>query len=314
MSGSQSITAVSKSLTASVSAVADSKVWANTSYTFSITTTDPLSSSSLIKITMPSSVTISTNSSNCAVLSGLGIKQEPTCSISSLTNSILISNINGSSSNVGAQTFTLTINGLTNPGDISKTNDFQITTYYGSSQSGVTNTGSATGITPTAGLISIATVSVVPSSYTVYATGVTYTITFNSTYLIPINGYIVIEIPTDIGINVVSLATYTKYSINGGAFIGTAGTGTTGASSYVITIPNIAPTSSISANSMISLRFSGICTNPSNTRIISPITITTFSSSAKIEAVSGITVQMTTPASFYVSDISRVSQQNSALT
>lgn len=122
----------------------------------------------------------------------------------------------------------------------------------------------------------MATVSVIPSSYVVLQNGVTYTITFNNTYLIPQGGFISIEIPSDITIQMGSLSTYTQFSIDGGSSITAASTGSQ-TSNYQINFTNIAQSSSIPAGSMISLIINSINTNPTNTRIISPFTITTFS-------------------------------------
>jgi hypothetical protein len=58
-----------------------------------------------------------------------------------------------------------------------------------------------------------------------------------------------------------------------------------------------------------------ICTNPSNTGIVSNFTIATFSANAAIERLtSGITVQMINPANFYYVYVERFSQMNADLT
>lgn len=281
MSGSVSLAAVSGTLSASASMV-NTKVSKNTSYVFSITTSNQLSSLGMIKIVLPPQVTISTNNSNCALLVGVGVKSLPSCSFSTSANSILISNINSSTANIAAQTLQLTINGLINPNDTSTSNSFRITTYFSNTEAGVTDTGVAAGVTATIGTIDISTVTVIPSSYVVYATGVTYTISFNNTYAIPQNGYISITIPTDISINTQSLATYSKYALGTGAFISTSAVFTTTASLYRINFTNIALTAPIPASTIIRLQLDGICTNPSNTRIVSPFSITTFSPNGQI--------------------------------
>jgi hypothetical protein len=87
-------------------------------------------------------------------------------------------------------------------------------------------------------------------------------------------------------------------------------TGSTSSTYYQINFTNIAQTASIPAGSSISLQISTICKNPSNTRIVSPFAITSYSQGGVIETLSGLTVQMTTPASFYVFTVSRASNQN----
>lgn len=318
MTGSSTLTAVSSTLTASVS-VANTRVATLTSYTFSITMSNPLSSSGMIKITFPSQVTISTSASNCATLVGAGVNSLPTCTFEAALNSITIANLNASASNIATQTLKVTIINITNPGDTSTSGTFSITTYYSSSApGGITDTGTAAGVTSSIGTIAINTVSVIPSSYLVLATGVTYTISFNNTYQIPQSGFISILIPTDITITLTSLSNYCRYIFNNTSNISTACNGQTitqnNSNFYQINFTAVAQTSPIPANTIIGLQIVGLCQNPSNTRIISPISITTYSSTSPIETLSGITVQMTTPAAFYILNATRTSQQNSALT
>ena len=207
----------------------------------------------------------------------------------------------------------VTINGLINPGDTSVSGNFSIITYYSSDEAGVTQSGSVTGVTATVGVISISTVSVVPSSYLVLDSGVTYTVTFNNTYLIPQDGSVVLEIPTDITLTSNSLTTYTKFSIDG-ANMAPATSQLLSSAPYQIKFSNIAQSGPIPAGSMISLQIADICKNPTNTRIISPFAITTYSVTSTIETLSGLTVQMTNPAAFFVFTVTRASDQNSVLT
>ena len=167
---------------------------------------------------------LTTNASNCAVLTGIGINSNPSCSFGS--NFILISNINGSTSDItSGQTLQLAISGLTNPGDTATSGTFSIETYYSLDQVGLTQAGTAPGITATVGTINMATVSVVPSSYVVLQSGVTYTVTFNNTYLIPQGGFISLQVPSDITIQLGSLSIYTKYSLNNGGTVTASSTG-----------------------------------------------------------------------------------------
>lgn len=107
----------------------------------------------------------------------------------------------------------------------------------------MTDTGVAAGVKATTGTIDISTVSVTPSSFLVYDTGVTYTISFKNTFEIPEDGYVSIIIPTDITINTASLSTYSKYSLGtGAAFISTSTVFSTTPSLYRINFTNIAPT------------------------------------------------------------------------
>jgi hypothetical protein len=281
MTGSASLTASPGALTATATPTIF-RVLAVTSYTFSITISDPLSSQGMIQVFLPSVITTASNATSCAQISGVGLNTLPTCAFYSALNSILITNINASSTTIVAQTLTLTINGLTNPPDTATTSAFTITTYYANTQSGLTDTGSAPGVTATIGTIAVASVSVTPSSYLVYATGVTYTVTFNNTYPIHLNGFVSLLIPTDITITLASLPIYCKLAINNAVYVSTACTGQLSAPFYQINFTALAATSVVAAQSVVSLQIASICTNPSNTRIISPFSITTYSAAAPI--------------------------------
>lgn len=311
MTGTTTFTASPGTLTASATP-SNTKVLQTTSYIFSITTTNPISSSGTIKITLPTQVTVNNSTATCQSLSGTGTgtTSTPACSFPS-TSTILVSALNSSSNSIGAQTLTLTVTGLTNPSDTSQSGSFTITTYYTSASTGQTDTGIAAGVTATMGTIDIFTVSIAASSYVVYQTGVTYTFTFNNTIPIPVGGKISVEVPTAIAINTLNLATYSKYSLNNGGNIGTAATYAIIGDHYQINFTNVAPSTAIPANTLIKLELTALCTNPSSTRIISPFTITTWSTSSPIENVTGMAIQMTTPADFTAVDVNRTSNVNS---
>jgi hypothetical protein len=285
MYGTAVLTATSASLSASVS-VSSSIVWAHTTYTFTINTSNPLSATGMIKITFPSTVT-PPSSQNCASLIGLSLNTVPTCTLDSGSNSIYISNLNASSTVTSIPTqnnIRLSIVGVVNPPDTATTSVFTVTTYYSANTQGIVDVGTIAGITSTIGTIAINTVSVVPSSYVCMQSGVTYSINFNNTYTIPINGYIVIQIPTDITIITALLPNYCRLSINGGSYSSTSCSSTTGGngSYYQISFTTPAQTSAISADSLISLQVLTLCTNPTNTRIITPFAISTYSANAAI--------------------------------
>lgn len=316
MYGNAVLTATSASLSATVS-VTNTVVWASTSYIFSINISNPLSSTGMIQITFPSTITPPTSAS-CASLLGSSLNPNPTCTFSSGSNSITLTNLNASSSvtTIPSQnSITLSINGVINPPDTTTTGSFTITTYYTSNTIGVVETGTIAGVTSTVGTISINTVSVVPSSYVAMQSGVTYSVNFNNTYLIPINGNIVLRVPTDITIVTALLPNYCKLSINGASYTSTTCTvSTSNTSYYQISFTAPAQTVAIAANSLISLQIFTLCTNPTNTRIITPFSIFTNSATAAIESrTTGITVQMQFPAAFTIVQVSRNSQQNSAL-
>jgi hypothetical protein len=314
MTGNVTITAQPGTLTASVVPTV-TRVWANTSYTFTITTSNPLTSTAVIMLSLPTTVTPSFTSPSCAGLIGTGLGSAPQCTYNSASNYILISNINGSTSNIVPQTFTLTIIGITNPGDTSTSGSFTITTHYTNDLAGQVDRGVAAGVTCTVGTISINTVSVVPSSYQAMQSSLSYTFNFNNTYLIPTAGTVTLQIPTDITINTASLPNYCKYSLNSTNYVSTPCSSTTNSTAYLVTFPSIA-SATIPPGTIISLMIAApLCTNPTNTRVVAPFAITTYSSTATIETLSsGITLQMTTPANFQSFTVNRNAQQNSVTT
>ena len=321
LTGTANITAVADTLSNASAVPAVRTVLTTTSYVFTIPLTQPLSASGMIRITMPSQVTIATNAANCATLTASvsTVNLNPVCSYAT-ANSILFSSINGTvSANItSGQTLTLTVNGLTNPSDTAQSGSFAISTFYSSNAAGVTQTGTAPGVTATVGSIALNTTSVTPSDYTVLKSPVTYTIAFNNTYAIPQGGKVELRVPTDVEI-IVSLTvinnTYTKYRINGATALSGASSSALNTTFYQINFTNIAQGGAIAAGSKIELILEGICKNPTNTRIVSPFAITTYSSAnAAIETITGLTVQMTAPASFGVFDFSRANQTNAATT
>jgi len=166
MTGSTSITAGADVLSATVLPNSNI-VWANTIYVFTITLTNPITNTGMIKIIFPHSVTINTNSSTCAVLSGISTNSLPICSINQISNSITFSSLSASTNSLTPQTLTLSVSNIINPPDATTTGPFSITTYYTSNVLGVVDTGTASGITSAPGTIALSSVSIVPSSYVV---------------------------------------------------------------------------------------------------------------------------------------------------
>ena len=129
MSGSATLQAVASTLSGSVSPKI-STVSTNTSYLFTIITNDALSSTGVIKINFPTQLSLSISSASCAVLSGTGVNNLPTCTVNDIDKSITLSSINGSSSTISAQTMTINISGIINAESIKPTDSFTINSYY----------------------------------------------------------------------------------------------------------------------------------------------------------------------------------------
>jgi hypothetical protein len=153
----------------------------------------------------------------------------------------------------------------------------------------------------------------------VLATPVDYTISFLTTYEIPQNGKIKLEIPSDIKMNMESLATncFQKINITGTKTAATCtGSLNVATSKYEITVTSIALTGRLLANTNVSLSFEGICTNPDTTRNILGFSINIYTSdNFLIEgADTGISTRASTPALCQSVTVIRDSNTNSDIT
>ena len=311
MVGTTTIQAVAKSLTATVSPTV-STVNALTSYVFTVVLTDPLTSTGMIYIRFPSTIT-PTLTSACVTLSGTGVLTNPTCSYSSST--VQISGIS-SSATISAQTLTVTVLSVQNAASTSPSATFTIETYYRSTTTGIVATYSVPGVTATIGTTDISTVTVTPSSYTALATSVAYTLQFTNKYSIPQSGIIKISVPLDIVMDTASASSYCSVSLNSAAYATTICSATNNGSAYVVTFSSVAG-SAIAAGSTIALKISQVFTNPTDTRVVSSFTIETFAVESSVNYAieglfSGISVQMTTPATMSSMGVTRSSSTNSA--
>lgn len=187
MVSTRTINAVASLLTG-VAAATLTTVNEVTSYRINITTIDPLTYTGMVKITFPGTIT-PTMTSGCATLIGTSVRTNPTCAYDSSTNSVLISNLGSSTANIPAQTLRFTILGVQNAPSIAPSGVFTAYTYYTSDTSELVSQGTISGVTASMDIIDPATVSVVPSSYTVSDSLVTYTLTFTVGNRIPQSGY-----------------------------------------------------------------------------------------------------------------------------
>lgn len=189
MVGYTTINAVASVLTGAAAATLTT-VNKVTTYKINITTVDPLTSSGMVKITFPSTIT-PTLTSGCATLSGSvgGVKTNPTCAFDSTSNTITITSMNSSSSNIVAQTLRLVISGVQNAPSVNPSGTFSIATYYTTDTNDLVSQGTIAGVTATLDIIDPSRVSVVPSSYVVSDTLVTYTLKFVTGNAVPQGGY-----------------------------------------------------------------------------------------------------------------------------
>jgi len=86
----------------------------------------------------------------------------------------MFTNINTSLNMIPAQTFTLTVNSITNPPSTRKTGSFMIETFYTNSNSMMVDSGTIDGVTATIGTIDHSKVVITSSNLVTSATGVTY--------------------------------------------------------------------------------------------------------------------------------------------
>jgi hypothetical protein len=137
MTASATITAVANSYSLTTT-TNNPIVSVYTSYIFTFTMSDPLSSSGIITITLDpqlcsTSAQISTILTNITVtISGSSIKSSPTVTVSSSNGTYILtlSNLNISSSNIPSQTITITVNKLLNPLSVTTLTSFSLSTYY----------------------------------------------------------------------------------------------------------------------------------------------------------------------------------------
>ena len=237
MQGTTTITALPSTLSGTISLLS-TVVNEQTSYTFSITTLDPLSSTGKIKISIPAIITVSISSSNCANVSGSGLAEFPTCTVDAVSNSIILTSINSSSSIIPAQTLSITITGLVNPPSTALTDTFTVTTFYESTDDTLVASGLLDGINATVATISGANAQVTPSSFVVADTSVTYFFSLTVQNIIPAGGYFEVSIPFDLTVDVASVGSHCSININSTSYVGTDCSVAQTNASYVITFSN----------------------------------------------------------------------------
>jgi hypothetical protein len=289
----------------------------NTSYLFNITISDGLLSSGRIKIDFPSTVSQSWTSSSCATLTGTNLTSTPTCALASGTSTLVISSLNLSSNAIGAQTFTLRVNGVTNPPSTQPSGSFNVTTYYTTTDDTSVATGSMGAVTATVSTLNSSSVVITPSSYVVQANGVNYTVSFQNNNPIPTNGYIILGIPYGVTAQISSVTNMCFASTSSAATpSSTSCTGVDTGSMYMVTFPSIFSSSGVASNSTITLRINSIFTNPISTEPVSSFSISTYASGGFLidQLASGLSVKMTTPADFTSVSVSAVSTVNSDIT
>jgi hypothetical protein len=206
MTASATITAIANNYTLSVSA-ASSVVNVYTSYTFSFTMSDALTSTGYFVLVLDPNLCVSnaqrtTITTNLTItVSGTNIRSSPSTQITPTTINglssyqLLLSNLNTSSSNIPVQSVIITVSNILNPSAVATLNTFTLSTYYSNSADLVANGNYTGSIVMQAGVI---TLNSITSTATTTYTFTTISIDFKITNPVSSNGYVMVTIPSDI--------------------------------------------------------------------------------------------------------------------
>lgn len=313
MISSNSIQAVTGTLTGTVS-MGTTTVNALSAYTFTITTANPITSGGFIVINFPASLGLSASTS--AIATGNGLASAPTCTYTAATNSLTITNLNSTSGNIPAQTFTLMINGITNPPSTTTTGTFRLTTYYNGTISAAVDSGTISGVTATAAAIDYTKIVVSSSSFITSDTTVTYYFSFLVQNPIPAGGFVIVNFPTAIVFDLATANNNCQLMVNSGTPTSTPCTAALG-TSYVFNFTNPFPSTPAAVGTNLTFAILSAATNPPTTQPVSPFSVSTYYSdgssiaaAANVSSYSNITI----PSAFTTNLISKLSNKNAEYT
>ena len=287
-----------------------------TSYTFSVKLSNAITSAGYLKMTFPSILKLA-NSTTCAIITGTFMASIPFCNYNAIDNSITLTSLNTSTSNIPAQTFTMVVSGITNPPSTTTTAGFVITTYYNSSSSAEVDSGTIAGVTATPATIDHTKIEVLSSSLVTSDSSVTYYLSFVVQNAIPIGGFVIVYFPTSILFDLAVANSNCQIMVNSSAAASSPCSGTLGASSYAFNFSNPFPSTAAGANTNLTLVILNAATNPPTTQPIAPFSIETFySDGSSIANVYNVATysKITTPSNFTLNQVSKVSNQNAAFT
>lgn len=285
----------------------------NTTYVFVITTSDALLSSGRIKIDFPSSISQAWSSPSCATATGTGVAATLTCTLQA--NTLILSSLNSTTASIPGQTITIQVSGVVNPQSVQPSSNFNVTTYYTTTDDTSVATGSMGSITATASTLNSLSVSIVPSSYVVVASSVDYTVSFTINNPIPISGYIVLGVPYGVSALIASATGNCYAAIAAGTLSSTSCAGVDNGSMYSITFPSIFLSQGVTGGTKITLKVAKIFTNPISTDSVSSFTLATYTSGNYLidHLTVGLSVAMTTPADFLTVSVASSLPVNSAI-
>lgn len=272
----------------------------STTYSFTVTFGNPITSNSRMFITFPTAFTLATGTFTCTTNQSL---TAPTCSYASGTSMMTVTGYVNRT--LGANDgVLLTISGITNPVAVGVFSSLSISNTYSTTNDYVDTVISGVSFTVTPRTLSPANINIASSSYTVYSSA---TLTFTITNFNPVlaNSNIFIGFPSEL-IRVASTCTVnsiskscdsTTYNSYSGFLIYSAVTtavATSGLTSYPISITGITmPTSTQPTSS-----FQIYIINPDNS-------VSEF-------IISGLTIAATTPTTYSSLSITSSSAVNYA--
>jgi hypothetical protein len=312
MTGTQTISASTGSLLGTATPTTPT-VNVVTPYVFSITLSNALTASGSLTLTFPSVLAVASTSS-CAVVTGNNLAVAPVCSFNALANSITLTALNSTASNIPAQNFSLTINSVTNPPSTHVTLAFAVVTYY-SSAGGMVDSGSIPGVVASAGVINPATALVSASSLVNSETAVTYYLSFVVANPIPAGGFLVTNFPTKITFDTIAAAASCQLMVNSGTPTATSCTASLG-SSYVFNFTNPLPATPAGAGTNLTLVVAASAVNPPSTQPFSPFSIYSYHSNGALIAslTNPLSFVTATPSTLTYRQFSRLSNTNAAVT
>lgn len=309
--GTISITALSGALTGLTISADSQLVNAVTSFNISFTTASPLSSTGRFTIQLPSVITAPDSAAkSCQVSGSTNVSSSATCQITSgvVTITNALTGVLPANSLVSVH-----FSGVTNPESSATTGGFIITTLYDSSNNYAVDTSSS--LTFKASADTITSLSVSSSSPVVGATAM-YTVTYTLKNHLPIGGTLLIGIPLNMSLSNPSSAVVSISVGGGAAFSNTPSIISTsnGVYSSALNFTGLATSSKIAEGTVVVFNISSIV-NPGSTKPSSSFSLYTYLQNSLIESLtSGVTVTMSSSASFTSAAASSNSKINGDLT
>jgi len=177
------------------------------SYSITMRPSSAMPTDSKIKVTFPSSISL-TDTTSCTVTSSGGVIAPVGCAVA--TNVLTLTNPFGTGSFAkSAAAFTFSLNSAgTNPDSVRDAGSFHVQTFaiFSGSDYAIDDTSFSTVYTPT---LKALTATVASSSMVTYASGSTYTFSITPQTTIPIDGSIKIVFPSEVTVTSLSACTVT---------------------------------------------------------------------------------------------------------